>query len=218
MKVLLVEKRDIFRAGIENLLTCETDVETVATVSNTSEALERLERDRFDVALVDIDLLCEDDTPLVRRLIDLYPALAIVVLTLEPDDARFSASLAWAASGYLTKLATRGELVQAVRSVCAGGSYIQPRIANLVINAFRAEAPVPRSTSVEVSQREREVLELASQGHRNQDIANRLGISQSTVKTHFRSIYRKLDVSDRTHAVLTAVNRGLIQQSPDAFW
>lgn len=212
VRVMLVDDHEILREGLKSLLELDGTVQVVATESTARAALRKLELLQVDVMLVDVTLPEEDGIWLTREVRQLYPQVPVLMLTMHAEDPIVTGALDAGAAGYLTKSATRNELMQALLAVHSGASYIQPEIAGLVLRTLRSRNHVPEQVGEALSKREREILQLAAMGKRNQDIAAQLHLSVSTVKTHLRGLYRKLDVTDRTQAVLTAIQRRIIDE------
>lgn len=213
MRVMLVEDHEIVRAGLKTLLEMDERIQVVATESSAREALAKLEVMPIDLLVADISLPQEDGIWLTRQVTSRFPSTSVMVLTMHTESEIVTAALDAGAKAYLTKWASREELGQALNAVLAGASYIQPSIANVVLSAFRTRKSEPKSNVEGLSEREVEVLRLAAKGLRNHEIAQRLNLSLSTVKTHFRTLFRKLDVSDRTQAILAGFNRRIIDKT-----
>ncbi len=214
MNVMLVEERDIFRAGLQALLETANDVHVVGAAVNARQAIDVFPSGCVDLVYISTELPDCDGIGLTQRLQELRPGLsvALILSSLEGDLA--NRALEAQVIGYLTRSATREELLQSVQAISSGSSYIQPEIASSVLSVLRTrETLAPVGMGKALSIREREVLQLAVRGKRNQEIAKRLELSTSTVKTHVRALYRKLEVTDRTQLVLKAIQNRLI--TPD---
>jgi DNA-binding NarL/FixJ family response regulator len=201
---MIVEDHEIVREGFKALLELDLRLKVVAEASCALEALNIIPKINADVVLVDLSLPDQTGIWLIERLQSLFPDLAMIVLTFHNEDQMVVQALRAGARGYLTKNASRLELMAAIAAVRQGGNYIQPSVALPVLQVLRSTA------NEIVTTREREILLQAANGHNNQQIAQELSLSVSTVKTHLRAIFGKLDVADRTQAVLEAVRRGII--------
>ncbi len=211
MRVMLVEGQEIVRAGLKTLLEMDSRVQVTATESSARKALAKLELMAVDVLFVDASLPGADGIWLTQQVSSRFPQLPVIILTTHVSKATVTAALDAGARAYLSKEATKDELVQALNAIKKGVSYIQPRIASIVLSALRTRASDTSVSAGRLSDRELEVLQLASLGLRNQEIADRLHLSLSTVKTHFRALYRKLEVGDRTQAILVGLNHRIIK-------
>lgn len=212
---MLVDDHQMVATALREILEAQDKVQIVAVESNAADALRKLELLSVDVLVVDISLSVpgQDGLWLVQKAKERLPHLPVLVLTMHSEHEVLLKALELGVSGYIIKSSTHEELKQALRTVGAGGTYIQPQMARGVFDALRINGKRHSEVeSLQISQRELEVLQLAAAGLRNQEIARTLNLSVSTVKTYFRSLYRKLEVTDRTQAVVTALNRNLISR------
>ena len=205
-RLMLVDDHTIVREGLKSLLELSSNITVVAEASTAQEALRLIQLFEVDLVLVDLSLPDHTGIWLIERLQARQPQLAMVVLTFHCEDEVVVQALRAGARGYLTKNATKAELLAAVTAVCNGGNYIQPSVALPVLQILRSS---PSANDV-VTPRERDILELAVHGHNTQQIGQQLSLSVSTVKTHLRGLFAKLGVNDRTQAVLEAVRRGIV--------
>ena len=172
---------------------------SIGTASDGEEAVTSVARLQPDVVMMDISMPRVDGIEATRRIIAATPSTRIVMLTSLRDDARVVEALRAGAIGFMLKDADGDELVRAIATAARGEAPLDPRAAQALIT--HSAAPDPRSG---MTAREREVLELVSQGHANKVIALRLGISEATVKAHLTRIYRAIGVADRTKAAIWA--------------
>lgn len=217
MKVMLVEESDIFRAGLQCLLEASTRAEVVLSAKNAGQALSLFHSsEEVDVAIISVKLSDNDGVWLTQRLHDIRPTLSVLLILSGTEAQETEQALAIKAIGYLTKNVTKGELLQAVTAIGGGSAYIQPEIATSVLKALRRGTATPEpALGQDLSARERDVLRLAVRGEKNQDIARNLELSASTVKTHVRALYRKLEVTDRTQLILKALHHQLTPHDRD---
>lgn len=207
-RVLLVDDHTILRQSLRALLELGGAVTVVGEAGSGRECLECLELVECDVVLLDMSLPDIEGIGCIQQIKRAWPSLAILVLSMHTDDALVVGALQAGANGYLPKDATREELLAALRDVSSGGSYIHRRVAGALVQAVRRNGP--SSEGAVLTDRELEVLALSAAGNSNQQIADTLHVSLSTVKSCLTGIYRKLEVTDRTQAVLEALRRGLI--------
>lgn len=200
--LLVVDDHPILRQGVMALLENDPGLTVLGEAGNGDEALEMVRRLKPDVVLMDIQMPGLDGIDAITAIRRDYPDMAIVVLTTYPGDAQAIRALKAGAAGYMLKSSLRGELVKVIRHVHAGGRYVAPDVA---------EAIALDVGNHPVSPREAAVLRLVAEGHSNRQAASRLGVAEETIKAHLKSIFDKLGVSDRTHAVTVAIRRGLIQ-------
>lgn len=201
IKVLVVDDHPIMRIGIAAIIQATPDMTTVAQAGSGEEAIELYEKHRPDITLVDLRLPGISGVEVIRRLMARYPDAKFVVLTTYEGDEDIHQALDAGARSYIIKGMPHNALVSALRRVHAGGRFL-PSPVSRALNA--------RMPDSELSAREREVLSLIVRGKSNKEIASELGITESTVKCHVSVILMRLDVSDRTQAVVKALQRGLI--------
>jgi DNA-binding NarL/FixJ family response regulator len=203
-RVLIVDDHALVRAGLAELLEGVDGIEVVATAANGEEALELAERARPDVVLMDLSMPGMDGAEATRKLLAAGNEAHVVVLTSLSARERILEALDAGAIGYLLKDAEPDELIRGVRAAARGESPLSPRAAQQVLAARSGQRP-----AVRLSAREREVLELVSQGLPNKLIARRLEISEKTVKAHLTQVFSQLGVTDRTQAALWLERNGL---------
>lgn len=213
VKIVLVDDHTILRESLKTLLEVDKSIMVIAQAQTAEEGLEKISLLDCDAALIDITLPGKDGMWLVRELRNQKPELPVLMLSMHVDDKTVLAALEAGANGYMPKSANYREILAAIDEICEGRSYIHSSVAASVLRGLRKKVSVESGTALPggaLTPREREILTLAAQGLNSQGIADRLFLSVSTVKTHLRGLYRKLDVSDRTQAVLVGIQRGLI--------
>ena len=204
IRVLVAEDHAVVRAGLAQLLAGEEDLELVATAANGAEAVALSAKHRPDVVLMDLVMPELDGTEATRRILAGDGDVKVVVLTSFSDRNAIVDALDAGAIGYLLKDAEPEELVRGVRAAARGESPLDPKAARELL-AARTARP-----EVELSPREREVLTLVASGLANKVIAQRLGISEKTVKAHLTTVFNRIGVTDRTQAALWAQRQGLV--------
>jgi len=206
IRVAIIEDDEGIRASLASMLGRSPDCRPVASYPDAESALAELPRHRPDVVLVDINLPGLDGIECVRRLKKQLPETQFIMLTVYGDGDRLFRSLMAGATGYLLKRTPSAGVVAAIREAHAGGSPMTPQIARQVVQYFRGLAE-PTSELEKLSARELEILGQLSQGFLYKEIADNLGISVDTVRTHIRKIYDKLHVHSRAAAMLKFMNR-----------
>jgi DNA-binding NarL/FixJ family response regulator len=201
IRILTVDDHQLLREGIAAVLESQEDMAVVAEAGNGREAIESFRRHRPDVTLMDLRMPDMSGIEAIAAIRKEFPNARIIVLTTYTGDAQAAAALKAGASGYLLKNLVRKELIETIRTVHAGKRRVPPEIATEI-----AEHVADDSLTV----REIEVLKRVAAGQSNKLIAAELDISEGTVKTHMKSILPKLDASDRTHAVMIALRRGIL--------
>lgn len=200
LRVMIVDDHPIVREGLRGMLAAEPDIEVAGEAASGDEAVALVPRVRPDVVLMDLRMPSGDGVSAIERL----PGHRILVLTTFQDDADIVRAIEAGAAGYLLKDASRADLAAAVREVAAGRRVLSPEVSARLAAVDQTPAPPV------LSAREAEVLALVAEGLTNAQIGERLYIGQATVKTHLLRIFTKLGVSDRTAAVMTALQHGLI--------
>lgn len=205
--ILMADDHPVVRAGIRGMLETQDDFEVVAEAENGREAVEKVARLNPDVVLMDLRMPEMEGVEAITHLKEKYPDIHILVLTTYDTDADIVRAVEAGATGYLLKDAPREELFRAVRATARGETVLAPAVAARLMGKVR-----DRGESA-LSAREIDVLMLVARGASNQDVAEKLHISTATVKSHLIQINQKLGVSDRTAAVTTAIERGIIRLS-----
>ena len=212
IRVLLVDDKEIVRRGVRSILEQEEDIDVVAEAADGQEAVELAGSSEPDVAIIDIAMPKVDGIEATRQIKKKYPSVSVLILSAYDDDQFVFGLLEAGAAGYLLKSVRGRELVDAVRQVYAGESVLHPTIARKVLNRFTPDAGKPdvENTSGILSEREAEVLQLATHGLSNQEIADKLFLSLCTVQAHLGHIFNKLKVGSRTEAVVRALKAGWV--------
>ncbi len=210
IRILIVDDHPVVREGIGSMLKKEPDFKVVGEASNGLEAVEKAREFTPDVVLMDLRMPEMDGVEAISKIKGEKPEVKFIILTTYSDDEYIFKGIAAGARAYLLKDAPRDELFKAIRMVSRGESLIQPVVASRVLDKL-AELSRKTPAGETLSDREIEVLRLMAGGESNKDIADKLSITQSTVKTHITSIFQKLNVTTRTEAVTNALKKGIIQ-------
>jgi len=206
---MVVDDHPVVREGLAAMLSREADFTVVGEANDGQEALDQVAALHPNVVLMDLKMPRMDGVEAIRRLRQGYPEVAVLVLTTFDSDEFIFQGIEAGARGYMLKDAPREDLFRAVRAVARGESLLQPAVAARLVDRFQ-ELSRRGPADDALSERELDVLRLMATGSPNKDIAAKLVISQSTVKTHVTNIFQKLGASDRTQAVTLALQRGLI--------
>jgi DNA-binding NarL/FixJ family response regulator len=201
IRVLMADDHPVVRTGIRAMIAHESDMLVVAEAADGAEAVSLYEQHKPDVVLMDLRMPRQNGVASIRAIVAGDSSARIVALTSYEGDSDIYQALDAGACGYLIKDTLGVEVVEAVRSAAAGRRVVPPSVAS------RLAEFVPR---VDLTPRELEVLGLAAKGLRNRDIARVIGRTQETVKVHLKHVMAKLDVADRTEAVVVALQRGII--------
>ncbi|MCE9630579.1 MAG: response regulator transcription factor [Planctomycetia bacterium] len=205
IRLLLVDDHPVMRAGLANLLSLEKDFQVVAQADDGEAALRLWHQHRPDVCLLDVTMHGIDGIETLRRLKAVAPAARVLMLTSSEAPEDMAQSLKAGAAGYLTKNVQHDELVQAIRSVHAGGKAIDPCMVD--------SQPTTSGGSL-LTPRELEVLGLMREGFTNTELGRLIGTSTRTAKAHVAAIIEKLQVIDRTQAVARGFDLGLLKTAP----
>lgn len=201
IRILTVDDHQLLREGIAAVLETQEDMILIGQAGNGHEAIESFRRLRPDVTLMDLRMPDMSGIEAISAIRREFANARIIVLTTYAGDAQAAAALKAGAAGYLLKNLVRKELIETIRAVHAGKRRVPPEIATEIAEHVADDA---------LSAREIEVLRRVAAGKSNKLIAAELDISEGTVKTHMKSILPKLDASDRTHAVMIALKRGIL--------
>ena len=205
IRLIIVDDHPVVRAGLQGMLAGQPDLEVVGEATTGAEAVALVAELRPTVVLMDLRMPEMDGVAAIERIVDGYPETQILVLTTYDTDADILRAIEAGATGYLLKDTPREELFRAVRAAARGESVLAPTVAARLMQQVRT--PDAKSLTV----REIEVLSLVARGASNKEIGRQLHISEATVKTHLLHIFAKLEVSDRTAAVTTALKRGILR-------
>ncbi|WEG13591.1 response regulator transcription factor [Pullulanibacillus sp. KACC 23026] len=222
IKIFLIDDHRLFREGVRRILEMEPNFQVVAEADDGLEMSKIVETEDPDVLIMDINTSGSDGLETIRRLLLDYPDVKILILSIRDEESYVTHALRLGASGYLLKEMNADSLIDAVRVVAGGGAYIHPKVTHTLINDYRRLAKTQESQSVLrnveyrkplhiLTRRECEVLQLMTDGRNNRSIGEDLYISEKTVKNHVSNILTKMNVEDRTQAVVEAIKKGWVQ-------
>ncbi|WNF36622.1 response regulator transcription factor [Bacillaceae bacterium IKA-2] len=223
IKIVIIDDHQLFREGVKRILAMEKDFDVVAEGDDGSMAMELVEQHNPDVILMDINMPKLNGVEATRQLIEKYPDVKVLILSIHDDETYVTHVLKTGASGYLLKEMDADSLVEAVKVVADGGAYIHPKVTHNLINEFRRlateqgpeaeigfrEVEYQRPLHI-LTRRECEVIQLMTDGKSNRSIGEALFISEKTVKNHVSNILQKLSVKDRTQAVVEGIKNGWV--------
>src|SRR5579883_878046 len=202
IRLLIAEDHAITREGIVTIFNRTAEMTVVAEAEDGEQAVVLFRQHQPDVALIDLRMPKLEGVGAIAQIRQEFPQACLIILTTYDTDEDIYRGLSAGARGYLLKDTTAQELVNAVQTVYKGQKYIPPDVATKLLD---------RLNSTELTDRELDVLHLLSKGKSNADIGLRLSITEGTVKFHVNNILTKLGVGDRTQAVITALQRGLVR-------
>jgi two-component system response regulator DegU len=222
-KIVIIDDHQLFREGVKRILEFEALFEVVAEGNDGNEALALIEEYKPDVVLMDINMPTVNGIEATRQLVDKYPNSKVIILSIHDDENYVTHALKTGASGYLLKEMDADALIEAVKVVAAGGSYLHPKVTHNLVNEYRRLAAGQEGGNQYILQmeirrplhlltrRECEVLQLLADGKSNRGIGEALFISEKTVKNHVSNILQKMNVNDRTQAVVEAIKKGWVE-------
>jgi two-component system response regulator DegU len=229
VEIIVADDHALFREGLKRILNMEDDFEVISECGDGVHVLELCNQKKPDIILMDINMPIENGVVATQRIREYFPDVKIIILSIHDDESYVFETLRKGASGYLLKDMESEELVHAIRSVVAGYAYIHPKVTGKLINQLRRmtylnevgvaanssevqEAGVKyiHNSESPLTKREAEVLRLMAEGKNNKAIGEFLFISEKTVKNHVSSILQKLNVDDRTQAVINSIKKGWV--------
>jgi NarL family two-component system response regulator LiaR len=208
IRILVADDHPVVRDGLVAMLSTQTDFRVVGQASTGNEVLANIEIAQPDVVLLDLEMPELDGVEALKQVTADHPDVKILVFTAFDDDERIVGAVQAGAQGYLLKGSPRDEVFDAIRVISKGGSLLQPVVASKLMRHVSGEAQ--QAAWTQLTARELEVLESLAEGMTNKEIAVELVITVRTVKFHVSSILRKLEAGNRTEAVRTAAERGII--------
>jgi two-component system response regulator NreC len=213
IRVLLAEDHTIVRKGLRSLLDGEAGIEVIGEAEDGREAVEKVGQLLPDVVLMDITMPSLNGLEATRQIKKRFPEVKVVILTMHANEEYIFQILRAGASGYLVKQAAPTELLSAIQAAYRGESFLSPSISRKVIEEYiqQAEATAEKDSYDQLTDREREVLQLIAEGHPNREIAELLHISVKTVGTHRANLMDKLDIHSTAELTQYAIRKGVIE-------
>lgn len=219
IKLLIADDHALLRQGIKNVLSLEPDLDVIGEAADGEETVKKAAELVPDIVLLDINMPRGNGLEVTRKLSSSYPHIKCIVLTIHDDENYVLEVIKAGAAGYLLKDVEPSMLIKAIRAVYEGESFIYPTLAKKLFGELtrREEEKKHESSDMlkrrkeeRLTYREIEVLQLVSQGMSNQEMAQKLFLSEKTVKNHLTNIFRKINVTDRTQAVLYAIKHKIV--------
>jgi two-component system response regulator NreC len=216
IRVLVTEDHVIVREGLRAILDSQPDIQVAGEATNGLEAIKQNEELKPDIILMDISMPEMNGLDATRRIKQAHPEVKILALTMHEGDEYFFEALQAGASGYFVKGGSSAELIGALRALAQGDVYISPTMTKKLLSDYlrRAKTGQDKEVYTGLTGREKEILKLVAEGRNNQDIAEKLFLSPSTVQTHRANIMAKLGLHSRTELVKYALRHGLIVLDP----
>ncbi|WP_374561461.1 response regulator [Sinobaca sp. H24] len=227
IKLVLIDDHQLFREGVKRILNMEDNFEVVGEGDDGEQAVALVEENEPDVVLMDINMPNINGVEATRQLLDRFPKVKVLILSIHDDETYVTHVLKSGASGYLLKEMDADALIEAVKVVGSGGAYIHPKVTQNLIKEYRRlalgtegemepeeigyrEVEYRKPLHI-LTRRECEVLQLMTDGYSNRMIGEALYISEKTVKNHVSNILQKMNVNDRTQAVVEAIKKGWVK-------
>ncbi|MBP3458165.1 MAG: response regulator transcription factor [Lachnospiraceae bacterium] len=208
-KVMIIDDHKMIREGIEQLLELNDSISVVGMASGGEEGISLLKEKTADILLLDINMPNKNGLETLKEIKELKIDIKVIMLTVHNEVDYLLRAIEIGADGYVLKDVGSAELIHAIKTVMSGESYIQPEMIPM-LNSKMVVRNTDKEKIKSLTRRELEVLILVSEGMFNKEIADRLNISERTVKNHISSIFRKIDVADRTQAAVFAIRNSLI--------
>jgi len=222
-RIIIIDDHQLFREGVKQILSADDKIEVVAEGEDGDQALELVQQYQPDVVIMDINMPNVCGIEATKQIVDKYPDLNVVILSLHDDEKFVTQSLQAGANSYLLKEMDTDSLLSAIKVICAGNSYLHPKVACKLLKDYRTKVKngqIPSSPAISqqgvrrplhiLTRRECEVLQLLADGKSNKGVGDSLYISEKTVKNHVSNILQKMSVNDRTQAVVTAIKNGWV--------
>jgi DNA-binding NarL/FixJ family response regulator len=214
IRVLLVDDQALVRSGFRMILDAQPDIEVVGEAENGRQAVELAAVSSADVILMDIRMPELDGIEATARILAAQPETKILILTTFDLDEYVARALHAGASGFLLKDVRPAQLSEAIRVIASGDALLAPSVTRRLLDRFASGLDTRTPVALEqLTEREREILQLVAEGLSNAEIAERLVVGESTVKTHVSAVLRKLQVRDRVQLVIAAYDAGLVKPS-----
>jgi two-component system response regulator DegU len=229
VRIVIADDHQLFREGVKRIINMEDDMEVIGECGDGIQVIELCNQITPDIVLMDINMPLENGVVATERLKLIFPDIKVIILSLHDDESYVFETLRKGASGYLLKDMEAESLINAIRSVVAGHAYIHPKVTGKLINQLRRMTYLDdvgvvgsgqgvkdsalkyiHNTNSPLTKREAEVLRLMAEGKSNKLIGEFLFISEKTVKNHVSSILQKMEVDDRTQAVIIAIKNGWV--------
>jgi DNA-binding NarL/FixJ family response regulator len=208
IRVAVVDDHPVFRLGMAGLLGSLDGIEVVCQAEDATQARERID-ESVDVVLMDLHLGEDSGIETTRDLVRALPEVAVLVITMDEDDESVVAAMRAGARGYLLKSASPAEVERGIRAVANGEAILGPQVASRAMATLTSGRTAVRVPFPELSDREREVLDLLARGYDNATIARRMVLSPKTVRNHVSNVLTKLGIPDRAQAMIKARDEGL---------
>jgi DNA-binding NarL/FixJ family response regulator len=211
VRVLIADDHTLFRSGLRALLNLFSDIQVIGEASTGEETIAKAMEHQPDIVLMDIQMPGVNGIEATRQIARRSPKTGVIVVTMFEDDSSVFSAMRAGARGYILKDAGEEEVLRAIRGVASGEAIFGPAIARRLVHFFSKSQGEPGVVFPELTEREREILDLIARGETNAEIVQQLVLSPNTVRNHISNIFSKLQVADRAEAIIRAREAGLGQ-------
>lgn len=222
IRIVLIDDHKLFREGVKRILEFEPAFEVIAEGDDGSAAARLVKENNPDVVLMDINMPEINGVQATADLVRYFPDTKVIILSIHDDESYVTHALKTGAQGYLLKEMDSDSLIEAIKVVSDGGSYLHPKVTHNLVKEYRRLAKENASSIADkgieyrkplhlLTKRECQVLQLLADGKSNRAVAETLYISEKTVKNHVSNILQKMNVNDRTQAVISAIRKGWVE-------
>lgn len=208
IRILVADDHTIVREGLKQIFLDTDDIEVTAEAKNAQEVIQKVEKCKFDVLLLDISLPGRSGLDVIKQVICLRPKIPILILSMHPEEQYAVRSLRAGAAGYLTKESASSELIQAIRTIVAGKKYITPSLAEKIV--LELDQDNQRLPHFNLTDREYQVFIHIASGKTVREIAKGLHLSHKTINTHRANILRKMRMQNNAHLIRYAIKHNLV--------
>lgn len=221
ISIVLIDDHKLFREGVKRILEFEPSFDVVAEGDDGSIAAKLVKENKPDVVLMDINMPTMNGVQATSDLVKYFPETSVIILSIHDDESYVTHALKTGAQGYLLKEMDSESLIEAIKVVNDGGSYLHPKVTHNLVQEYRRLSKENKSSISDIgidyqkpthilTKRECQVLQLLADGKSNRAVAETLYISEKTVKNHVSNILQKINVNDRTQAVVLAIRKGWV--------
>lgn len=213
IRIMIVDDHSIVREGLKRLLEIDPGVKVITESAGGMECLESLEEIHPDVVFMDVKMPGISGIEITRLIKERHPQVKVIMLSIHDDEHFVTESIRAGANGYILKNAVKDQLIRAIHNVMEGKAFLDPSVTTTVLDRIRNGKDISSKESKHtLTKRELEVLELLVSGLKGNQISNDLNISEHTVRSHIKNIYRKLKVSSKSQAVVKAIQLGIVDR------
>jgi DNA-binding NarL/FixJ family response regulator len=211
IRIIICDDQEIVCQGLRTILSHDTRIKVIDVANDGQEAIEMAIKHQPDLILMDLKMPGTNGIQATQRIHQLYPQIKILILTTYDDDEWLFDAIRAGASGYLLKDTPANQLIESIIGTASGNNYIDPKITGKLLNNIVQQRQPLATTHIQLTEREREILQRMARGLSNADIARELYLSEGTVRNYTSALFARLGVSDRTQAVIVALRYGLVQ-------